>query len=213
MSLFFFPECSCKKDHTAWAKFKLLLFFFPFVIGTVSLVSARAIRSWLYLVIIHHYLEVLVCHWKVSIMLTECYCFASFSSPYQTCIFINMFWAASSAEWRAANWDRTDLGCEQWLYHINTQLGIFQLTDARKWQFVGGMAFLWECFIWTDKWGTPFRSKKKFWSKEITSTPALGLRCWSMGLKTCHLQEFSTDRCQILALGWSNPLHQCSPGR
>lgn len=112
---FFFPECSHKKDHTAWAKFKLLLFFFCFCYW-YSFLSARAIRSWLYLVVIHHYLEVLVCHWKVSILLTEC--FASFSSPYQTCVFIDMFSAMSNAVWRAANWGRTDLTCEQWLYHI-----------------------------------------------------------------------------------------------
>lgn len=63
-----------------------------------------------------------------------------------------------------------------------TQLGVFQLTDARRWQFIGGMAFLWECSIWTDKWRTSFRSKKKFWPKGITSTMVLGQCCWSARL-------------------------------
>lgn len=73
----------------------------------------------------------------------------------------------------------------------NTHLGIFQLTDARRWQFVGGMAFLWECFIWTDKWGT-FQVKEEILIKGNNQYPSTRAVLWSLGLKTCHLQEFST---------------------
>lgn len=153
--------------------------------------SAKAIRSCLYLVIIHHYLEALVWYWKVPILLTECCDFASFSSLYQTRIFINMFCATSSTVWRAANWGRTDLRCEQWLYHITPswEFSSWQMPEdgnlLEGWHSCGN-----DSSELTNE--EPFRSKKKFWSKGITSTPVLGLCCWSLGLKTCHLQEFST---------------------
>lgn len=114
---FLLPACLYKTHGLSQVQIITFLFLCIFI-GTVSLLSARAIRSWLHLLVIHHFLKALVCCWKVSMLLTECYNFPSFSNLYQTCIFIQMSWAASSAVWRAASWGRADLWWEQWIYHI-----------------------------------------------------------------------------------------------
>lgn len=175
-----------------------------FVIGTVFLVSAKAIRSCLYSVIIHHYLEALVWYWQVSVLLTECCDFASFSSLYQTCIFINMFCATSSTVWRAANWGRTDLRCEQWLYHITPtwEFSSWQMPEdgnlLEGWHSCGNAS----SELTNEE---PFRSKKKFWSKGITSTPALGLCSGAWDSKLVICRSFQQGQTQNHASGTEQP--------
>lgn len=49
----------------------------------------------------------------------------------------------------------------------------FYLTDARRWQLAGEMAFLWECFVCTDNRGIFPGQIRNSDQKEVNVSPAL----------------------------------------